>query len=246
MARVTVEREVALDSPVMVEGLPGAGLVGKIAADHLVDTFDMTYLAGVDCEGLPDAVVYHADSADLMPPVRLYADAAHDLLVLQSDVPVSPTRSGEFAGCITGWVDQHDALPVYLSGLPEEKEPDQVPAVYGVATGGAAGELEGLDVTPPAEGGLVSGPTGALLAEAARSDLDALGIIVETEARFPDPEAARVVLKRAIEPIAGVEVETETLVDRAEEISRAKERIARQIQEGGEESSEARPLRMFQ
>lgn len=246
MAHVRVEGDTTLSEPVLVEGLPGAGLVGKIAADHLVDSFDMTYHAGVHCEGLPDAVVYHPDSRELVPPVRLYADGERDLLVLQSDVPVSPSRAGEFAGCVTGWVADNDALPVYLSGLPEEKEPDQVPRVYGVATGGVDGLLDGTDVGPPPEGGLVSGPTGALLSAAARREVGALGVIAETEARFPDPEAARAVLKRAIEPVAGVEVETDTLVDRAEEIRRAKERIARQIQEGGDESSEAQPLRMFQ
>ncbi len=246
MATISVEQPVDLDEPVLVEGLPGAGLVGKIAADHLVESFGMDYLAGVTCEGLPDAVVYRSDSRDLVPPVRLYADADRDLLVLQSDVPVSPSQAGGFAGCVTDWIEDVGALPLYVSGLPEEKSPDEVPAVYGVATGGAAGLVEEVDLAPPAEGGLVSGPTGALLAEAGRADLDALGVIAETEARFPDPEAARMVLTRAVEPLAGVTVETDTLVDRAEEISRAKQRIAKQIQEGGDESSEAQPLRMFQ
>lgn len=246
MAHVNVEGEVALEEPVLVEGLPGAGLVGKIVADHLVESFEMDYYAGVQCEGLPEAVVYHADDTDLVPPVRLYADGRRDLLVLQSDVPVSPSRAGEFAGCVTGWLADNDVLPIYLSGLPEETEADQVPTVYGVATGSADALLEDIDVAPPAEDGLVSGPTGALLAEAAGRDLDAVGCIAETEARFPDPEAARIVLTRAIQPLVGLEVETDTLQDRAEEIQHAKERIARQIQEGGEESSEAQPLRMFQ
>ena len=37
--------DVALDSPTLIEGFPGVGLVGKIAADHLIDSFEMTHYA---------------------------------------------------------------------------------------------------------------------------------------------------------------------------------------------------------
>jgi uncharacterized protein len=71
-------------------------------------------------------------------------------------------------------------------------------------------------------------------------------LIVESDPRFPDPEAARVLLVEGIEPLAGVEVDTDDLVDRGEEIREAKERLAKRMQEGGDESTQARPLGMYQ
>ncbi|MEF8882717.1 MAG: PAC2 family protein, partial [Halapricum sp.] len=51
MAHVNVHREdLDFDEPVLVEGLPGLGLVGKIAADHLVDTFEMDHYASIHCD----------------------------------------------------------------------------------------------------------------------------------------------------------------------------------------------------
>ncbi|MFB6184722.1 MAG: proteasome assembly chaperone family protein [Haloarculaceae archaeon] len=246
MAHVEVhDQDVELDAPVLVEGLPGVGLVGKITSDHLVDQLGMDYYAACHCEGLPEAAVYREGTSRFRPPIRLHADPEHDLLVLQSDVPISPQAAPEFAGCLTGWLVDNDVTPLYLSGLPTEEKGD-VPSMYGVATDGMDELLEDHDIDPPNEHGLVSGPTGALLHHAARSGLDALGLVVEANANFPDPEAARVLLTDAIEPIAGVEVGIDELVDQAEQIRQAKEQLAKQMQQADEESTRAQPTGMYQ
>jgi uncharacterized protein len=248
MARVTVVADdVELDEPTLVEGLPGIGLVGKLATDHLVETFDMTYYASITCEGLPRISVYEEDDRDLRPPVRLYADADHDLVALQSDVPVSASAASDFASCVTDWLVNHDATPIYMSGLPDGKEADEIPSLYGVATGDAGSRLDEQGVDQPSERGAVSGPTGALLHEAGARNLDAMGLVVQSDPQFPDPEAAHVLLKHGVSPLTGVAVDTDDLVERAEEISEQKEQLAQQMQEAEtDESSQAQPLRMFQ
>jgi uncharacterized protein len=238
--------ELDLDSPTMVEGLPGVGLVGKIAADHLVDALGMEYYADVRCEGLPPVAIYGDGDAAVKPPVRLYADADADLLVLQSDVPVSPKTAENFADCVTSWLANRDATPIYLSGMATEKGPE-VPECVGVSTGDGAALLENIDVDPPTETGLISGPTGALLHSADAADLTGVGLVVDSDPRFPDPEAARVLLDRAIVDLAGIDVPLEKLVERAEEIRDQKEQLAERMQRAeAEESSQARPLGMYQ
>ncbi len=246
MAHIQVHAEdVELSSPVLVEGLPGAGLVGKIAADHLVSEFDMRYYGAIHCEGLPRVAVYRGESSDVLAPVRLYVDEEAELLVLQSDVPVSPSNATEFATCVTGWLDEHDVFPLYLSGIAAEK--DGVPDMYGIATGEAEEHLDEAGIVPPRESGLVSGPTGALLYRAEETGMDAVGLVVETEAQFPDPEAARVLLEHGIEPITGVEIDTDVLIEHAGEIQEAREELAKRLQDGDlDESSQAQPIRGFQ
>ena len=215
MARVQVHADdIELDSPVLVEGLPGTGLVGKITADTLVEQFDMSLYGSLYCEGLPDVAVYHGERSEVLPPVRLYADGTRDLLILQSDVPVSPSGAPAFADCVTDWFEDNDVFPLYLSGLPEEK--NGVPELYGVATGEAT------------------------------TALDAVGLVVQTDPQFPDPEAARVVLEGGVGPIADVEVDTDALVEQADEIQSAREELARQLQDAGDESTQAQPIRGFQ
>jgi len=246
MANITVRTSVTLDAPMLVEGLPGVGLVGKLATDHLVDQLEMTHVASVGCAGLPRVAVYREDRRTLQPPVRLYADEEHDLLALQSDVPVSPSSATEFVGCLTDWIADRDATPLYLSGLASQHETDEPPAVFGAATGDGGQLLEEVGLDLPPESGVVSGPTGALLDEAGRRDLAALSLVVESDPRFPDPEAARQLLVEAIQPLTGVEVDTDTLIEQAEQIQDQKEQLAARMRQAEDESSRAQPLRMFQ
>ena len=244
MAHVEVHSDAALDEPMLVEGLPGVGLVGKIAADHLVDECDMTYYASLHCEGIPSVATYESDDHRVRPPVRIYADESRDLLVLQSDIPVSPQAASDFTSCLVGWFDEENVTPLCLSGLPEEK--DDVPHLYGVATGDAGGLLTEHDVDAPPEDGMVSGPTGALLAEASEQGIDSVGLVVQANAQFPDPEAARVLLVNGIGPLAGIEVDTDRLVEQAEKIADAREKLAKRMQQAEEESTQAQPLGMYQ
>lgn len=245
MARVSVHRDdIDLDEPILIEGLPGLGLVGKIAADHLVDTFEMPHYASCHCQGLPEVAVYDTDEYGIEPPVRIHADPERNLLVLQSDIPISPSGAREFAGCVTGWFAEVSALPLFITGTQRREE--ERTNVYGIATGDAGDRLSAQDIATPPERGVVSGPTGALLYQAKLQGMDSLGLVVEAAPQFPDPTAAKVLLDQAVAPIADIEIETDSLLDRAQEISEARERLAQRMQQSEDESSRAQPLGMFQ
>jgi uncharacterized protein len=245
MTNVSVRADVDVTDPSLVEGFPGVGLVGKIAADHLVAEFDMTHHADVYCDSLPKVAVYREGDAALQPPVRVYADADRDLLVLQSDVPVGSDAAGELAACLSGWFDDLGVTPIYLSGIPEEKGASP-PALYGLGIGAGVDAVSDAGIDAPDEAGVVSGPTGVLLNDAVESGRTAVGLVVESDPRFPDPEAARVLIKEGIEPLTDVDVPVDHLVERAEQIRSAKERLAKRMQDAGEESTQARPLGMYQ
>ena len=241
MAHVEIHRkDIDLDAPTLVEGLPGVGLVGKLAADHLVDAFDMVHYGTARCEGLPEIAVYSEGEPDVRGPVRLYADTERDLLVLQSDAPVSPEAAESFAGCIVEWFEANDVTPLFLSGMPSER--NEAPSLYGIATGDGAALLVEADVPSPTESGAITGPTGALVHEAQRVGLTSVGLVVEADPQFPDPEAAGALLEMGIGPLADIEVDTAELAEQAEEIRQTKAQLAQQMQQGGEASTSARPL----
>jgi uncharacterized protein len=247
MGRITVLRDdVSLDEPTLVEGLPGVGLVGKLATDHLSEAFDMVHYANVGCEGLPPVATYATGDRDLATPVRLYADPDRDLLALRSDVPVSPAAALEFAACLDEWSVDAEVTPIYLSGIGREREEESTPALYGVGTGGAGDDLDAAGIDPPAESGLVSGPTGALLSHAVRTDAAATCLVVEASQRFPDPRAAARLLEDGVGPLLGVEIPVARLVEHATEIRQAKRRLAERMGGAEEASSQARPLGMYQ
>lgn len=239
-----VDEQVSLEQPVLVEGFPGVGLVGKMAVDHLINVFDMDHYANVFCDSIPPVTTYQKDSRELVTPVRLYADADRELLALQSDVPIQPSAATEFGDCVAEWFAAENVLPIYLSGLP--RQPDEAPALYGFGSGDGVELLSGTDIEPPSEMGLVSGPTGALLSQAVEHDRPAVGLVVESNPNFPDPTASRVIIERGIEPLAGISVPTDDLSSRAEEIEDARQQLIQRMQQATDDSSRAQPLQMYQ
>jgi uncharacterized protein len=203
MAHVSIHREdLSLDTPTLVEGFPGVGLVGKIAAGHLVAAYDMAHYGTIHCDGLPEIAVYTEGDPTVRGPVRLYADTERDLLVLQSDAPVSPAAADSLGSCLIEWFQSHNVTPIFLSGMPAEK--GGVPDVYGIATGDGSQLLSDADIEAPNEPGAVTGPLGSF------------------------------------------EGDTEALIEQAEEIGQAKEKLAKQMREANEDSTSARPLGMDQ
>lgn len=246
MARISVvDENLTLDEPVLVEGFPGVGLVGKIAVDHMIEVFEMDHYANVHCEGLPRVATYTESESLLTTPVRLYADTERDLIALQSDIPVHPKAAVEFAGCLANWFEEERVTPIYLSGLGREKS-EEPPALYGLATPDGESLLADADVADPSESGIVSGPTGAMLADALERGSAAVGLVVESDPKFPDPEAARILIAKGIDPIAGATTPVDGLVNRATEIREAKEQFAQRMQQAEAESSQAEPLKMYQ
>lgn len=273
MAHLDVRTDVSITNAVLVEGLPGVGLVGKIAADHLVESLNMTHYADVHCESLPRAATFASGDAGLRTPVRLYTDTERDLLVLQSDVPVSPAAATEFAECISGWFREESVVPLYIAGLtshhPDPEQPtgesqstieqpmaesrsereqptEKAPPVFGVASGDGASILDRADILRPTDAGIVSGPTGALLNHALATDLTAVGLVAECESKSPNLQAAVAVLDDGIAPITSIDVPTEALKEQAGEFHESKHQLARQMHEEDEKASQAYQLRMFQ
>lgn len=247
MTGVTVRNEtIELTEPTLIEGLPGVGLVGKIATEHLIEEFEMVHYASVRCEGLPRLGVYQQGQRAVKPPVRIYADEQADLLVLSSDVPISASVATSFANCVTDWLLEEAVLPIYVSGLPVE-EKSTPPACYGVATGAAGAMLDEIDIATPSQDGGISGPTGALLHEAADRGVDGIGVIVESDPQFPDPEAATAMIESVLKPLVGASFDVAPLREQATQIREQRQQLAEQLQNADiDESTQAKPLRMFQ
>jgi len=250
MSHAVVRNEhVRLNSPVFIEGLPGLGLVGKLATDHLIDQLGMTYYASVECPSLPSVGAYHERDYRVRPAVRIYADERRDLLALQSDVAVSPQTVSDFASCLVGFLAERNALPISFSGLGRAGTSDSADgrSLYGVATGDGGRILSDLGIDPPSEDGLWSGPTGAMLNVARYEGITSLGLVVETDPERPDPQAACALLERGIAPVAGIEVDIDPLRERAAEIHESEQELADRMREPErDESSKAESLRMYQ
>jgi len=91
MDKITViySEEPVLDNPILVEGLPGVGNVGKLAAEHLLDQLKATKFADIYSVHFPPQVVLNDEGVVKLVNNELYyskSDGKHpDLILMVGD-----------------------------------------------------------------------------------------------------------------------------------------------------------------
>ncbi|ESS07547.1 MAG: TIGR00162 family protein [uncultured archaeon A07HB70] len=226
----------SLDDPVLVEGLPGVGHVGKLAADHLTSEFDSALVRRVYADDFPPQVAVEDGVASLACAEFHAVDAdGVDLLVLTGDHQAGST-AGHYR-LTDAFLDVAESFGVgrayALGGLPTgELMDDDDHAVVGAVTDAemcddlTAAGVEFRDSEPA--GGIV-GVSGLLLGLGSRRGLAAACLMGETSGYLVDPKSARAVIT-ALEDLLGFSVALEDLEERAEEMEEVAGRI-REMQE---------------
>lgn len=226
----------------LIEGFPGTGLVAKISADYIKDHLDMELYAEVYSDDIPSVSVFDRDEREVNPAVTIYADPENSLMVLKCDVPVS-ANADDFVSSLVDWIESNNITPIYQLGIPSRKEEKQL---SGVAIGEASSRLEAAGVPKPSTVGGISGPTGAVLEKSKEREVESIGLTVDCDQQLPDPEAAKILIEEAIEPVTGIDLDTQELVETAEEIREQKKKLAEKMRQAQrDETSQAYPEELY-
>jgi len=224
--------EPELSDPVLVEGLPGVGHVGKLAAEHLVEELDSELVRRVYSTHFPPQVSVD-DGVSTLANAAVYAvDAGEnrDLLVLTGDHQAQD-GPGHY-GLAEAFLDVADGLGVErvfaLGGVPTGELIEEY-GVVGAATSEAEREdLEdvGVEFREDEPAGGIVGISGLLLGLGERRGVPAACLMGETSGYLVDPKSAQAVLE-VLQDVLDFEVDFGSLEERAEEM----EEVVRKIQE---------------
>jgi hypothetical protein len=212
-----------LRDPVLVEGLPGVGHVGKLAVEHLLEELDSEPVRYVYADEFPPQVTLDDDSVAELARAEFHAvDAGdRDLLVLTGDHQAQ-SNAGHYHLTDT-FLDVAEEFGVEegyaLGGVPTGELVDE-PAVLGAVTDAddaASLEDAGVEFREDEPAGGIVGVSGLLLGLGERRDLSVACLMGETSGYLVDPQSAQAVLEVLQEAI-GFEVGFESLEERAEEM----------------------------
>ena len=187
--------------PTLIEGLPGIGDVGKIAASFLIEQLKSEKIVSIYSRFLPPQVLV-TDSGIIRPMQNeLYytkTEKDHELLILTGDYQ-GLTSEGQYdiSYEILKLAKRFNVRRIItLGGYGVRKILDE-PRVLGAATSERMiEEMEKYDVHfetgHPASG--IVGASGLLLGLAGLFDLEGVCLMGETHGFFPDPLGAKMVL----------------------------------------------------
>lgn len=81
-----VQAKKKLNSPTLIAGFPGAGLVGSISTSYIINKLHMNQIACVESEFIVPGVIYA--EGKLRHPFRLYSNEEGNVCVLVCEAPI--------------------------------------------------------------------------------------------------------------------------------------------------------------
>ncbi|MXR20799.1 proteasome assembly chaperone family protein [Halobacterium bonnevillei] len=235
-ARYEKARELTADSPTLIEGLPGLGLVASIAVDQITNQLGLAQHGTIISEDVPSVAAF--DEGRVRDSIRVYAGEDPDVMTLQSDVPIPPNAVDSLSQSVMNDVAEEFERAVFLAGAPANSEA-AVGEVFGVATNDDLEDALTEAGISLAEGsGVIGGVTGALVEDCYHNDVPAAVLVVRSNPYMPDPKAARMVIEEALEPLVNFDIDTEELREQAEQIQQQKRQIAEQLQQFQQQQSQ--------
>jgi len=222
---VEVAKEVELENPILIEGLPGLGMVGRIVVRYLAKSFGAERLAFLYSPHFPYYVLVNkkGDVRLLRAEFRYLKNKSGkgDLVLLTGDSQAQ-TIEGQYevADRILEFAQKLGVKTIVTVG-GFRVETEEMPKVMAAAT---SPELLEKSVAAGAvasrAGNPIVGTAGLLLGMAHFRKIDALCLLSETRGYLPDPKSAKSVLE-VLQKLLGLGVDLAGLdkeIEKAEQI----------------------------
>ena len=233
-------REKRPKDPLMIEGLPGIGQVGKLVAEYMIHVLKPVKIGEITSIYFPPQVILEENG--LARPVRnefyLYEGRDRDLLFLIGDHQ-STSNEGHYilADQYCEIAETMGVKRIYTLGGFGVGHLVNEPRVLGAINNEELrGEIEaaGVILQRDEAGGGIVGAAGLMLGLAAFRRIDAVCLMGETSGYLVDPMAASSVLA-ILSRLIGVEVDPTNLNDRAAEMEKV---IESMVEDGKKKDDE--------
>jgi hypothetical protein len=228
--------------PILIEGLPGIGQVGKLVAEYMIHQLGAEKIGEIHSIYFPPQVILDENGLARLARNELfmYHTEERDLLFLVGDHQ-STSNEGHYllADQYCEIAEELHVRRIYTLGGFGVGHLVNEPRVLGAITRAELrGEIEaaGVTFTRDEPGGGIIGAAGLMLGLSARRGIDAVCLMGETSGYIVDPMAAASVLA-VLSKLAGVPVDPTRLNDRAAEMEKVIENLVEDGKSKDEELS---------
>lgn len=207
-------------NPILIEGLPGIGLVGKIAAEHMIAELGAKRVADLYSPHFPHQVIMQKNGVMRMIKNRFYhvKGKKNDLLILVGDVQaVTSEAQYEVTGKMLDYCQKKKvALTITLGGYGTGKMPAS-PRVFGIVSNKPMAEkYKKYGIVFGESRGSIIGAAGLLIGLGKIRGMPGLCLMGETHGGFVDAKSARALLETLVK-VLDIKMDMKKLDMRAKE-----------------------------
>jgi uncharacterized protein (TIGR00162 family) len=232
-AEIKILEEPVLKNPILIEGLPGIGLVGKLAAYHMLDELKAKKFIELYSPYLPPQVTIKDDGTVKLVDMEFHywRGEKNDIIILTGEFQgITPDSQYQIAEKTLDIAERFKVVKIFTLGGLGTGDITQDPRVFGAATNlDLVKDLEKLGVIFKG-GGAIFGASGLLLGLGMQRGIDAVCLMGETHGQIIDAKSAEAVLK-VLTKILEIEIDMTELVKKAKETEKQMSRVSKVISE---------------
>ncbi len=217
--KIEVYKKPKLENPILIEGLPGIGNVGKIAAKYLIRELRAKKFATLYSDTFPPNVIIR--KSGLIAPMKnsfyyYKKDEKEFIIVTGNTQSTSPEGQYKLTEEILNFTQQFGIKTIYtLGGLGVGRFVEKPKVFAAVTSKKFVKKLEELGVVVKRDAvGQLIGVSGLLLALGKLRGIDGVCLMGETSGLYIDHNAALAVL-RVLTELIEVEIDVEKLKEKA-------------------------------
>ena len=209
---VNVIEKPKLKNPVLIEGLPGIGNVGRVATGYLVNELKMKKFAEIYSHHFLPLVILHENSeVSLLKCELYYYKGKRDLIILTGDTQsISPEGHYEFCHKVIDFVEKFGVKEIITLGGFSERKEIKTPRIIGAVNDKILikkySNLK-IDFGKEQHIGTIVGTSGLLLGISKLKNIKAMCLMGETLGIpfLTDPKAADKVLE-VLQKVIGIKI----------------------------------------
>ena len=227
---IVLTKKVNLKDTILIEGFPGIGLVGTIAAGYIVEKRNMEPIGYISSDKFPPMTTIHQGRPYF--PARIYKDKKGDFCILFAEFVVPANSVNELSDAILKFAKDNGIKQIVsLSGMTSQKE--GAPELYGIASNDEMANYLKVKKVKLIQEGVTTGVSGVLLAKCSTVDFPAFSLLAESKSGYPDPRASALLFGK-LDELIGLKVDVKALLQEASMIeTKMKKMLDHMKKEGG-------------
>ena len=230
-AEVFEIKKTNLKSPIIFAGFVGAGLVGPLAINHIIEKLEMEEIAVMRSKYLPPSTVFMRGR--LRHPFRFYANKEGTICVIICEITLRMEGIYTIVSSILDWAAEKGSKEiVILDGVASEEHDDKA---YCAAEEDLVRLMADADINLIPQG-FITGIPGGILNECLVRDIQGVTLLAKANKIDPDPAAASTLIE-AINRFYNMGIDTEELLKERDRLHEEFSELSQKYVEHREELS---------
>jgi len=202
-----------LNNPTIFVGFVGAGLVGTIAIDHMINELNMKEVGFLRSKHLPPSTVFM--QGRLRHPFRIYSNDDGSVCAIICEIIISKDGIYNIAMAILEWAEKKGSNEIIvLDGVADSKHDGEA---FFAAEVDMCRIMEEKDIKMIPQG-FITGISGGILNECLIRKIRGVTLLVKADEMMPDPVAAATIIE-AVNRLYEIGIDTKNLKKQRKQMS---------------------------